>query len=110
MGAASMVLIRWVLDQEYADSEVLIVPLGMAAVVYAASRVQQGIMIADGQSKAVSLTEIFGMVISVIGYVLLIPSLGAMGAAIASVVGYGGCFLAGLFFYRKGAPNVEANS
>lgn len=101
MGLASLLLIRLVLGPAYAGSEVLIVPLGLAAVVYAASRVQQGIMIADGHAKAVSMTEVIGMTVSVVGYLLLIPVLGAMGAAVASVIGYAACFLFGVLFYRK---------
>lgn len=101
MGVVSLLLIRLVLGPAYAGSEILITPLGLAAIVYAASRVQQGIMIAGGQSRAVSSTEIIGMMFSVLGYVLLIPGLGAVGAAIASVGGYTVCFLAGLLIYRR---------
>lgn len=101
MGLASLLLIRLLLGPAYANSEVLIVPLGLAAVVYAASRVQQGIMIADGHAKVVSWTEVIGMTVSAIGYILLIPAFGAMGAAIGSVVGYAACFLFGVLFYRR---------
>jgi O-antigen/teichoic acid export membrane protein len=101
MGLASLLLIRLMLGPAYAGSVVLIVPLGLAAIVYAASRVQQGIMIASGKSKEVSWTEVIGMVVSVLGYVLLIPTFGALGAALASAVGYAVCFLAGLFMCRR---------
>lgn len=107
MGLASLLLIRVVLGPAYAGSEALIAPLGLAAVVYAASRVQQGIMIAGGHAKVVSWTEIIGMAVSVIGYVLLIPAFGAMGAAIASAVGYAACFLVGILFYRKRSAQVS---
>lgn len=100
MGVASFLLIRLVLGESYAASEVLIIPLGSAAVVYAASRVQQGLFIATGRAGLVSNTEIVGMAVSVCGYLVLIPPFGAMGAALASIVGYAACFAAGALFAR----------
>lgn len=101
MGIVTLLLIHYVFDSSYAASEVLIIPLGIAAIVYAASRVQQGMMIASGLSHAVSWTEIIGMVVSVLGYILLIPTFGALGAAIASAVGYAACCAIGMVFIRK---------
>lgn len=96
MGLASYALILFVLGDAYAGSVVLIVPLGIATIVYAASRVQQGLLIAAGRPNSVTGTEMVGMVVSVGCYFVLIPMLGALGAAIASIIGYCACFLAGV--------------
>ncbi|WJH23708.1 lipopolysaccharide biosynthesis protein [Pseudarthrobacter defluvii] len=101
MGIASLIFIEYFLNDSYADSKTLIVPLGLAAVIYSASRVQQGLMIANGMTKSVSFAELIGMAVSVGGYVLLIPLLGAFGAAAASAVGYGTCLIAGLVLSRR---------
>lgn len=101
MGIASILLIQFVLDPSYAESIQLIAPLGAAAVIYAASRVQQGLLIASGESSAVSWTEIIGMGVSVVSYILLIPLMGALGAAFGSAIGYSACFLASVFYTSR---------
>lgn len=101
MGLATYVLIRFVLGESYAGSVSLIVPLGLATIVYAASRVQQGLLIAAGRPNSVSATEVVGMAVSVGCYLIFIPLLGAMGAAIASIIGYSACFLAGLILMSR---------
>lgn len=101
MGAVSYFLVRYVLSDAYAGSASLIIPLGVATVIYAASRVQQGLLIAAGRSKSVSGAELVGMVVSVVAYVLLIPLMGALGAAVGSIAGYLCCFAAGSFFLHK---------
>lgn len=104
MGIGCYALIIYVFSEAYAGSAALIVPLGVATIIYAASRVQQGLLIAAGRAKSVSAAELIGMVISVSSYVLLIPSLGALGAALGSIAGYLCCFLAGMFFLAKRYP------
>lgn len=101
MGLASFILIRFILGDSYAGSMILIVPLGLATVVYAASRVQQGLLIAAGRSTSVSGSEMVGMGVSVGCYFIFIPMFGALGAAIASIIGYSACFLAGLLLMRR---------
>ena len=97
LGATSYVVIRFLLSSAYSDSATLILPLALASVIYAATRVQQGILIAAGYAKAVSGAELAGMTVSICAYLILIPFFGAMGAATASVIGYLCCFIAGLF-------------
>lgn len=109
MGMVSFLMIRMFLDPAYAASEALIIPLGVATVFYAASRIQQGIMIANGGSKFVSWAEIIGMVVSVLGYLVLIPILGALGAAYASVVGYAACLIAGLLLHSRSIKGAVSN-
>lgn len=101
MGLASFILIRFVLGDSYAGSMILILPLGLATIVYAASRVQQGLLIAAGRSNSVSVSETVGMAVSVGCYFIFIPMFGALGAAIASIIGYSACFLAGLLLMRR---------
>lgn len=101
MGSVSLALIWHVLSEDYADSATLVVPLGIATVIYAASRVQQGLLIASGRSKSVSAAELVGMTVSVAMYVLLIPAMGAVGAALGSIGGYLCCFLTGMYLLAK---------
>jgi O-antigen/teichoic acid export membrane protein len=91
MGLGCIAIIQVILGQRYASSESLVLPLAVASVIYAASRVFQGALIADGRGGAASASEVGGMLVSVAAYLALIPGLGAMGAAIGSVIGYSGC-------------------
>lgn len=97
LGATSYIVIRFLLSSAYADSAALILPLTIAAVIYAATRVQQGLLIAAGHTKSVSGAELVGMTVSICAYLILIPGFGALGAATASLIGYLCCFVAGLF-------------
>jgi O-antigen/teichoic acid export membrane protein len=101
LGGASYIVIQFALSPAYSESAILILPLAFAAVVYAATRVQQGLLIAGGRAKSVSAAELVGMVVSLGAYLLLIPNWGAMGAAIASIIGYFCCFIAGLILMRR---------
>ena len=101
MGVVSLLVIRFTLDDSYAASEMLIAPLAFATIVYAATRVQQGLLIASGRHKSVSASEVVGMAASVLLYLILIPPLGALGAALASIGGYSACFIAALIFMNK---------
>jgi O-antigen/teichoic acid export membrane protein len=91
LGLGCIAIIQVVLGQRYASSESLVLPLAVASVIYAASRVFQGALIADGRGGAASASEVGGMLVSVAAYLALIPGLGAMGAAIGSAIGYSGC-------------------
>lgn len=83
------------LSTAYQPAKDLLMPLVLAAVVYAATRVQQAMMIASGWTGNVSVAETTGMAASVVGYVLFIPLWGPLGAAWASLAGYLICFAAG---------------
>ncbi|WP_203136303.1 polysaccharide biosynthesis C-terminal domain-containing protein [Microbacterium sp. JZ31] len=89
------------LPAEYASAVDLILPLGLAAVAYAISRVQQGILIAAGRSGRVSTVEVVGMFAAVFFYFALIPAFGASGAAYGSICGYLVTALVGAWYVRR---------
>lgn len=91
VSGAMYLLIVPVFGARYADAKVLVVPLVVAAGLYAISRVCLGLLIAQGRSALVSSAEIFGFVLSFAAYLVLIPALGILGAAYGSLIGYGAC-------------------
>jgi O-antigen/teichoic acid export membrane protein len=86
-------LIEPVFGHEYAPAKSVVLPLVVAAGLYAVSRVSLGLLIAKGHSGLVSTAEITGFVVSFAAYVLLIPKLGILGAAYGSLLGYGACLV-----------------
>lgn len=94
LGVAAYLMIVLVLPDSYRPAIAVIFPLSVAAVVYGITRVQQGILIAFGAEVRVSTMEIFGALISVIAYVILIPDFGMLGAAYGSIIGYAACAIA----------------
>ncbi|WP_309133852.1 polysaccharide biosynthesis C-terminal domain-containing protein [Cellulomonas sp.] len=93
--------VTYLLPEAYHPSRALLLPLGAATVVYAATRVQQGLLVARGEAGRVSAVELAGMAVSVVLYVVLIPGWGAMGAAVGSLVGYSACLAAGAVALRQ---------
>lgn len=81
--------ITFLLPPEYRAALQLLPALALGTILYAATRVQQGLLIARGRSGSVSIAETVGMAASLALYVVLIPAWGAMGAAVGSAVGYG---------------------
>jgi O-antigen/teichoic acid export membrane protein len=73
---------------EFLDSRELILPLVLGSGVYGISRLGVGVATARGADKAVNMINILGMITSVLLYLWLIPSGGALGAAWASFGGY----------------------
>ncbi|MEV0902115.1 NAD(P)H-quinone oxidoreductase [Actinoplanes sp. NPDC049802] len=86
-------LIEPLFGHEYADAKVIVLPLVVAAGLYAVSRVSLGLLIAKGRGGLVSAAEITGFVVSFAAYVVLIPRLGILGAAYGSLAGYGACLV-----------------
>ncbi|GAA0470261.1 hypothetical protein Aca07nite_81420 [Actinoplanes capillaceus] len=86
-------LIEPLFGHEYADAKVVVLPLVVAAGLYAVSRVSLGLLIAKGHGGLVSAAEITGFVVSFAAYILLIPRLGILGAAYGSLAGYGACLV-----------------
>ncbi len=80
------------LPKPYAAGMTLFLPLSVAAIFYSLSRLTQGVLISRGAGTAVSVIEGAGMAVSILAYLVLIPSLGALGAAYGSVLGYSVCF------------------
>ncbi|GLX99762.1 NAD(P)H-quinone oxidoreductase [Actinoplanes sp. NBRC 101535] len=86
-------LIVPVFGHQYAAARSVVLPLVVAAGLYAVSRVSLGFLIAKGRGGLVSVAEITGFVVSFAAYVLLIPRLGILGAAYGSLLGYGACLV-----------------
>jgi O-antigen/teichoic acid export membrane protein len=84
-------LIVPVFGQDYAPAKAVVVPLVVAAGLYAMSRVTLGLLIAKSRGTLVSAAEITGFVVSFAAYVTLIPPFGILGAAYGSLIGYGSC-------------------
>lgn len=100
LGSLVLVILLFVLPEEYEDSVALIAPLVIANVIYGATRTQQGLAIAAGHARLVSVAEVAGMVVSLMAYLILIPYWGGMGAALGSVIGYAVCLLVGAWSFR----------
>lgn len=94
LGAATYLLIVPLFGERYASATRLVLPLVAAASLYAISRVTLSLVIARGRNLLASAVEVAGFVASLVGYLLLIPAHGALGAAYGSLIGYGTC----LFF------------
>ena len=86
-------LVEPLFGHEYADAKVVVVPLVVAAGLYAVSRISLGLLIAKGHGGLVSAAEITGFVVSFAVYLLMIPKLGILGAAYGSLAGYGACLV-----------------
>jgi O-antigen/teichoic acid export membrane protein len=99
------------LGPAYVAADDLVAPLVLAAMVYGLSQVMVAMLTARRRNANASIAETTGFVISVIAYLLLIPRYGAMGAAYASLIGYGSSFaVAGMALIfapaRRPAPEV----
>ncbi|WP_130509122.1 lipopolysaccharide biosynthesis protein [Krasilnikovia cinnamomea] len=77
------------LGEQYRSAIPLVLPLAIAAALYAVSRAGVGLAVASGKTRAVVAVDMTAMTTSVAGYLILIPDHGAAGAAIGSIVGYG---------------------
>ncbi|GAA4587984.1 O-antigen/teichoic acid export membrane protein [Actinoplanes octamycinicus] len=93
-------LIVPVFGHQYAPAKVVVLPLVIAAGLYALSRISLGLLIARGHGTLVSAAEITGFAVSFAVYLLLIPRLGILGAAYGSLAGYGACLLFALVASR----------
>lgn len=102
-------VVLFILPYEYRGSLELIAPIIVANVVYGATRTQQGLAIAAGRSGQVSIAEVAGMLVSVASYILLMPSIGAFGAAIGSIIGYIACLLVGFVGWKRAGREVKGS-
>ena len=98
-------LIVPIFGERYAEAKVLVVPLVVAAGLYAISRVCLGVLIAKGRAALVSAAEICGFAFSFVAYVVLIPSMGILGAAYGSLIGYGACLVFAVAAARWARPS-----
>ncbi|WP_028709009.1 lipopolysaccharide biosynthesis protein [Propionicicella superfundia] len=108
LGGICYVLVVLVLPASYRPSLQVVVPLGLAAVIYAWTRVQQGILISAGVAGRVTVAELSGMAASIAGYVVFIPEWGMGGAAAGSILGYAVCGVVGALFLRQVSSGTSA--
>lgn len=102
-------LIVPVFGARYAPARAVVVPLVVAAGLYAISRITLGVLIAKGHTALVSAAEIFGFAVSLVAYLALIPHHGILGAAWGSLIGYGGCLLFAIAASRFARTPVGAS-
>lgn len=88
VAAAVWLLIVPLFGHEYAESRSLVLPLVVAACGYGASRVGVGLSLATGHVHSPTVSDGAGLLVTFAGCVALIPAQGAMGAALASLLGY----------------------
>lgn len=102
LGGLSFLVVTYLLPVSYLPATAVIVPLGVASMAYSVTRVQQGVLVAAGAAGHVSIVEAVGWISSAALYILLIPSLGIVGAALGSIGGYSLCAAAGFVALRVG--------
>ncbi len=83
----------WLLEplfgSAYASGVELVPVLAVGVFLFASGRIWQSRALALGHDRLVSAGETAGLAAAMTGYLTLIPSHGAMGAAIGSTIGYG---------------------
>jgi O-antigen/teichoic acid export membrane protein len=81
------------LGPAYVAADDLVAPLVLASMVYGLSQIMVAMLTARRRNANASIAETTGFVVSVLAYLLLIPPYGALGAAYASLIGYGSSFV-----------------
>ena len=77
------------LGPAYVAADDLVAPLVLASMVYGLSQILVTMLTARRRNGLASVCETTGFAVSVIAYLVLIPRYGALGAAYASLIGYG---------------------
>lgn len=89
LGLVTHALVVPLFGEGYEPARALVAPLVLAAGVYGVGQVGVTLLIARRRSSMASATEGAGFALSMTAYLVLIPPLGAMGAAYGSILGYG---------------------
>ena len=89
------------LGAEYISSWVFIPPLVLSIVFFSFSQFLCSVYAANKKTKMAFITNIIGMIANIVLNVLLIPLIGAMGAAIATAFSYFVLWLVRIFDTRK---------
>ncbi|AEB43908.1 lipopolysaccharide biosynthesis protein [Micromonospora maris] len=95
---------------EYAGAVNLALPLGLAAGIYSFSRVGATICVAAHMPHLNTMMDLFGLVASVVGCLLLIPGHGATGATIATLVAYCLVAVVSVWCVRVVVRQIEARA
>ena len=95
-GAFFVVVIRELavplLGEAYVAENAIVLPLVLAAMIYGMSQILVAMLTARRRNAMASIAETVGFVVSVAAYLVMIPRSGALGAAYASLIGYGASF------------------
>jgi O-antigen/teichoic acid export membrane protein len=108
LGGAIFLLIVPLFGERYGSAKALVLPLILAASMYAVSRVSLALLIGQGRNLLASGTELAGFAVSLVAYLLLIPRHGALGAAYGSLIGYGTCLAVATVALRVPTPRLAA--
>src|SRR5699024_1147694 len=101
--------VDFMLGPAYQATKDLLPPLIVGHVLYALARVLQGHMIAAGQSRYVTVSELAGMFISVGFCFVLIPTYEAAGAAYSILLGnLGSVLLGGIMWNRTRSETLKS--
>jgi O-antigen/teichoic acid export membrane protein len=90
----------------YEPSVSLILPLAVASGLWCVSRVAVGLLMAMDRPRAILFSDVPAMVLTVGGCLILVPGTGAIGAALASIVGYGAAAAVAMALCRRSAPAI----
>lgn len=94
-------LISTLFGDEFLPTRSLIPPLALAGFFQGMYQPYNMFFGAKGKGKWMRNMSIAMAIVNLIGNIVLIPLLGAMGAAIASLLGTGSFFFASLYYYKK---------
>ncbi len=108
VGSILTVLLVPLFGGDYSAARSLIWPLAIASGLYAFSRFGVAMTVAANRSSLAASIDVSGMLVAAFAYVVLIPSHGALGAAVGSLLGYGIAALASTLavvrLYRRDVP------
>jgi len=95
------IIMPYILGKQYADVIQLMIWLSPGVLMLISSKMITKLFSASGEVAWTSRITIFGSLISILCYVLFIPSFGSVGAAIASSLGYFCLAVAALYVMNK---------
>jgi O-antigen/teichoic acid export membrane protein len=104
LAAAAPLLLRWLFGAEFADATTMTLVLLLAAIPFAGGAVIGSALQGDGTPGIPSLAEGMALVITIAGLALTLKPLGALGAALVSLVAYTSSFVFQLAFARRRWP------
>lgn len=106
-GFIGYIFIPIIFGEEYADSVYPFLLILPGIVMQTSVKVLTKIFAGSGKIEFNSYITLFGMVVSIILYVVLIPEFNVMGAAISSSIGYSSSSLLAYFIaYKKFSINI----
>jgi O-antigen/teichoic acid export membrane protein len=99
--ASAPVLLPLLFGELYSGALAPVLVLGLGSLFYGPNRVLAAVVIARGRPAAQSVVEWFGVGLTAAGLLLLVPTLGIVGAAMTSSVVYFSTFVGFLLILRR---------